>query len=254
MGYSDFDITTAKWGDVKQTGKYDMAILPWGATEPHNGHLPYCTDVLSSQAIAFEVAGKVREEGINVMVLPGVPFGSQNPGQRELPFCIHTSQATQAAMLHDIVCSLEHQGINRLLIINGHGGNSFKGFIRDLAVEKPEFLIASSEWFSFIPRKDYFDAVIDDHAGEQETSVMMHYYPELVKMEYAGEGKAKKFNVEGLNRKVAWIPRNWGKVTSDTGIGDPSKSSPEKGRAYAEAVVSEYVKLVRGLCRQGLYE
>ena len=163
------------------------------------------------------------------------------------------SQSTQAAILNDIVRSLDHQGIRKLLIINGHGGNSFKGFIRDLAMERPDFLIASSDWFSFIPRKDYFDAVVDDHAGEQETSVMMHYYPELVKMEYAGEGNARKFNIEGLNRKVAWIPRNWSKVTSDTGVGDPSASTPEKGDAYAKAVVGEYVKLVCDLCSKELY-
>ncbi len=162
MKISAFDITTAPWGDVKKAGRYHMAILPWGATEPHNGHLPYCTDMLSAQAIAFEVAAGAKENGVNVMVLPGVPFGSQNPGQNDLPFCIHTSQATQAAILHDIVRSLDHQGIKRLLIINGHGGNSFKGFIRDLAVEMPDFLVASSEWFSFIPGKDYFDAAVDD--------------------------------------------------------------------------------------------
>lgn len=253
MSHSEFDITCAKWGDVQKIDKYDMAILPWGATEPHNGHLPYCTDVLSSQAIAFEVAAGAKEHGINIMVLPGVPFGSQNPGQRELPFCIHTSQATQAAILHDIVCSLEHQGIKRMLIINGHGGNSFKGFIRDLAVEKPDFLVASSEWFTFIPRKDYFDAVVDDHAGEQETSVMMHYYPELVKMEYASDGATKPFNVDGLNRKVAWVPRHWAKVSTNTGIGDPSKSTAEKGKAYAEVVVDRYVELVCDLCTKELY-
>lgn len=251
--YSEFDVTCAKWGDVKKIEKYDIAILPWGATEPHNGHLPYCTDVLSSQAIAFEVAKGASEKGVNAMVLPGVPFGSQNPGQRELPFCIHTSQTTQAAILHDIVCSLENQGIKKLLIINGHGGNSFKGFIRDLAVEKPDFFIASSEWFTFIPRKDYFDAVIDDHAGEQETSVMMHYYPELVKMEYASNGATKPFNIDGLNHKVAWVPRHWAKVSTNTGIGDPSKSTPEKGKAYAAIVVSKYIEFVCDLCSKELY-
>ena len=209
MKYSDFDITVAKWGDIQKVEKYDMAILPWGATEPHNGHLPYCTDVLASKAIALEAAERAHLEGVNVMVLPGVPFGSQNPGQTDLPFCIHTSQATQAAILHDIVCSLDRQGIKKLLIVNGHGGNSFKGFIRDLAVEKPDFLIAVSDWYSFIPRKEYLDAEIDDHAGEQETSVIMHFYPELVKMEYASNGATKPFAVDGLNHKVAWVPRDW---------------------------------------------
>lgn len=251
--YSEFDITTAKWGEVQKTQRYDIAILPWGATEPHNGHLPYCTDVLSSQAIAFDVAKGLKDEEINVMVLPGVPFGSQNPGQNDLPFCIHTSQSTQDAILRDIVRSLNHQGIKKLLIINGHGGNSFKGFIRDLAVEMPEYVIASSEWFTFIPRKGYFDAEVDDHAGEQETSVMMHYYPDLVKMEYASNGATKPFNIDGLNRKVAWIPRHWAKVSTNTGIGDPSKATAEKGKAYAEAVVWKYVELIKDLCTKDLY-
>ena len=248
MKYSKFDITCAKWGEVKKIKSYDMALLPWGSTEPHNGHLPYCTDVLSSQAIAFEVAERCSACGVRLMVLPGVPFGSQNPGQSELPFCIHTSQSTQAAILRDIVFSLERQGIHRLLIINGHGGNSFKGFIRDLAVEKPDFLIASSEWYTFIPRSGYFEASVDDHAGEQETSVMMHYYPELVKMEYAGAGESKPFALDGLRNKVAWIPRNWQKVTSDTGIGDPRKATAEKGARYAKAVVEKYVELICDLC------
>ncbi len=253
MQYSSFDITTAKWGEVQQKAHYDIAILPWGSTEPHNGHLPYCTDMLAAQAIAFEVAGKAAAEGIKLMVLPGVPFGSQNPGQHTLPFCIHTSQSTQAAILRDIVCSLEHQGIHRLLIINGHGGNSFKGFIRDLAFEKPGFQILSSNWFAFIPHKDYFEASVDDHAGEHETSVMMHYYPELVKMEYAGIGATRPFAIQGLNEKVAWLPRDWSKVSADTGIGDPGKSTPEKGRAYAAAVVAQYVRLIVDLCRKEMY-
>ncbi|MBP3258373.1 MAG: creatininase family protein [Bacteroidales bacterium] len=251
--YSKYDITTAKWGEVKQSGPYQMAILPWGATEPHNYHLPYCTDVLASQAIAFEVAAGAAARGVNVMVLPGVPFGSQNPGQTDKPFCIHTSQATQAAILRDIVVSLRHQKIDKLLIINGHGGNSFKGMIRDLAAEFPDFTVCASEWFAFIPRKDYFDEAVDDHAGEQETSVMLHYYPDLVRMDLAGKGEAKSFAIEGLNRKVGWIPRNWSAVTEDTGVGYPGKSTAEKGKAYAAAVVARYVDLVVDLCTKPLY-
>lgn len=251
--YSKYDVTTAKWGEVKETAKWDLAILPWGATEPHNFHLPYCTDVLLSQAIAFEAAEKAAREGVHAMVLPGVPFGSQNPGQSKLPFCIHTTQATQAAILGDIVASLKRQGIDKLLIINGHGGNNFKGFIRDLMAEDPSFLVFSSEWYTFIPRKDYFDEVIDDHAGEQETSVMLHYYPDLVRMDLAGDGASRPFNIEGLNDKTAWHPRHWDKATFDTGVGNPRKSSAEKGKAYADAVVKRYVALLKELAMRPLY-
>ena len=251
--YSKYDVTTAKWGEVRQTEKWDIALLPWGATEPHNGHLPYCTDMLSSAAIACEVVEKAAEKGVHAMVLPGIPLGSQNPGQSILPFCIHYSQHTQEAVLRDIVKSLQRQGIDKLLIINGHGGNNFKGFIRDLAASDPDFLICSSEWYTVLPRKAYFEADVDDHAGEQETSVMMHYYPELVRMDLAGEGKSRPFSIDGLNNKVAWHPRNWQKTTADTGIGNPFKASAQKGRAYAQAVVSRYTDLVTDLVRKPLY-
>ena len=247
MKYSDFDITTAKWGDVSAKRAYDIAILPWGSTEPHNRHLPYCTDMLASQAIAFEAAEAASAQGVSVMVLPGIPLGSQNPGQTSLPFCLHARQATMEAILRDVVDSLERAGIRKLLIINGHGGNIFKGFIRDLAIDKPDFMVLCSELYTFIPRRDYFGAEIDDHAGEQETSVMLHYYPELVKMELAGPGKSRGFDIESLNKKVAWVPRDWSKVTVDTGIGDPSGATAEKGAAYAAAVVAAYVRLLKEL-------
>ena len=249
--YSQYDITAAKWGDVKKNANYHWAILPWGATEPHNGHLPYCTDILTSSAIGCDVAEKLAVSGINAMVLPGIPLGSQNPGQTGLPFCIHTRQETQAAVLRDIVESLRREGIGRLFIINGHGGNSFKGMIRDLMVDYPDFLILQSDWYTVVPRKEFFEADVDDHAGEQETSVIMHYYPELVKMEYAGDGASKPFAIDGLNRKVAWHPRNWARVTADTGIGNPSLATADKGRRYAAAVVERYVALLTEITEKG---
>lgn len=254
--YSKYDITTAKWGNVKTMPRYDMAILPWGATEPHNGHLPYCTDMLTAQAVAFEVAEKATERGVNLMVLPGIPLGSQNPGQIELPYCIHTSQETQIAVLRDVVRSLRRQGIRRLMIMSGHGGNIFKGMIRDIMIEYPDMLICHNEWFAFVPRTSFFEEKEDDHAGEQETSVMLHYYPEIVDMSLAGAGKFHKFALEGLNTKVAWLPRDWAQTTSDTGVGDPRKATAEKGRRYMEAVIPRIVDFVVDFVAAGdkLYE
>lgn len=246
-----FDLSAATWGEVKQQARYDWAILPWGSTEPHNGHLPYGTDVICSSGIACRVAQELAAEGLRAMVLPGVPFGAQNPGQTQLPFCLHTRQETQTAILRDIVTSLKRQGISRLLIINGHGGNSFKGMVRDLTVEDPSFLILVSDWYTVLPREDYFDADIDDHAGEQETSVVMYLRPELVKMEYAGTGESKAFAIEGLNRKVAWHPRDWSRVSVDTGIGNPALASAEKGRRYVEDAVALYKRMLREICEKG---
>ena len=141
MEKREIDLTVSCYGKVKDV-KYDVVILPWGATEPHNLHLPYLTDCILPHDIAVDAAALALERsGVRCMVMPPVPFGAHNPGQRELPFCIHTRYATQQAILEDIVASLHAQGIRKLIIISGHGGNNFKGMIRDLAFVYPDFLI-----------------------------------------------------------------------------------------------------------------
>ncbi len=240
------DLATCSYGQVLGT-EYDVVILPWGATEPHNRHLPYMTDCLLSHDVAVDAALLAQEQyGVQTMVLPAVPMGAQNPGQRELSFCLHYRQRTQQAILADIVESLHHQGLRRLLIVNGHGGNSFKGFIRDLLVDYPEMFILASDWFAVLPGRDYFDDP-GDHADELETSVMMHYHPDLVHMSLAGDGRSRGFALASLQQKTAWLPRHWNHVSHDTGIGNPMASTPEKGRRFARAVAERYALLLRDL-------
>ena len=234
----EIDLSTTSYGKVIGK-KINFAILPWGATEPHNYHLPYMTDSILSHRISIDALDwAMQKTGILGMVLPPVAMGAQNPGQRELPFCIHSRYETQKAILTDIVASLHCQGIFKLVIINGHGGNSFKNMIRDLSVDYPDFLIAVVDWFSIVPQLGYFEEK-DDHAGEMETSVMMYYHPELVSLDLAGDGVSKPFAISSLNEKIAWVPRHWGKVSNDTGIGNPKKASAEKGERYAKAVVEK---------------
>ena len=251
--HKEFDLSVSNYGTVRGR-RYDIAILPWGATEPHNLHLPYLTDCILSHDVAVDAAVLARERyGVECMVLPAVNLGSQNPGQRELPFCIHARYETQKAVLTDIVASLAAQGMNRLLIVNGHGGNGFKNMIRDLAVDRPDFLIASSEWYTVLPAKEWFDCP-GDHADELESSVMMHYHPELVDLSEAGRGACRPFASQMLRERVAWIPRNWQRVTDDTGIGDPSRATAEKGRRFAAAVAERYAKLLHELAVGQIYE
>lgn len=246
------DLSVANYGNTRNE-QYALAVLPWGATEPHNLHLPYLTDAILSHDVAVDAAVIARAKfGFNTMVMPAMPLGAQNPGQRDLKFCVHYRHSTQMAVLSDIVSSLAHQGIDKLVIINGHGGNSFKSMIRDLAVDYPSMLIASSEWFKVLPAKEFFDRP-GDHADELETSVMMHYHPELVSLTEAGKGDYTGFAAKTLNEGVAWLPRNWNKVSTDTGIGDPSLSTAEKGAAYAHAVAERYADLFAELVSGRIY-
>ncbi len=250
MNNKEIDLSISNYGTTRGLD-YKIAILPWGATEPHNLHLPYLTDAILSHDIAVDAARVAWEKyGVRAMVMPPMPLGAQNPGQRDLKFCVHYRSETQKAVLTDIAASLLHQGIDKLLIVNGHGGNTFKGMIRDLCIDMPDMLIATSEWFKVCPAKEYFDDP-GDHADELETSVMMHYHPELVNLAEAGAGKAGGFAPDSLRRGAAWIPRDWSRVSVDTGIGSPAAATAEKGARFAAAVAEAYALLLRDLTDGG---
>lgn len=247
------DLSVSNYGTAKDLN-YDIALLPWGATEPHGLHLPYMTDAILSHDLAVDAAKLALDRhGLRAMVMPPVTMGSQNPGQRGLKFCVHARYETQKAILTDIVASLYCQGMRRLWIINGHGGNNFKNMIRDLAVDYPDMLIATSEWFGPVSSRDYFDNP-GDHADEIETSVMMHYHPELVNIADACDGRAGGFASEALAKGQAWLPRDWSRISADTGVGDPRLATPKKGERYARACASALADILRDLCAPDLYK
>ncbi|HKV52467.1 MAG TPA: creatininase family protein [Gemmatimonadaceae bacterium] len=209
---------------------YDVAILPWGATEAHNLHLPYATDVIESDGVAAESARLAWDKGARVVVLPAIPFGV-NTGQLDVPFCINMNPSTQAAVLGDVVRSLAPHGIRKLVILNGHGGNDFRQIIRELQPSTPIFLCAVN-WYASVDPETYFDEP-GDHAGELETSTMMTIAPDLVApLSAAGSGHARRFRVRALREGWAWAPRHWTEVTDDTGIGNPARATADKGRRF----------------------
>src|SRR3954462_5914595 len=97
-------LAETNWKSVKGT-PYEVAVLPWGATEPHNYHLPYATDNYSTTLIAERAAEHAWKQGARVIVLPTVPFGV-NTGQLDLKLAINMNPSTQAALLTDIASAL----------------------------------------------------------------------------------------------------------------------------------------------------
>jgi creatinine amidohydrolase len=220
---------------VKATS-FEVAVLPWGATEAHNYHLPYATDNIQSDAIATDAARIAWERGARVTVLPCVPFGV-NTGQLDIPFCINMNPSTQAAVLADVVHALEVQGVRKLVIVNGHGGNDFRQMIRELQPKTAVFL-STVNWYKVVDPKPHFTD-LGDHAGELETSVMLHIAPSLVRpLSGAGDGAERRSRLRGIREGWAWAPRQWTKVTADTGIGDPAAASAAKGARYADLVTN----------------
>jgi creatinine amidohydrolase len=232
------------WREVDATA-YDVAVLPWGATEAHNYHLPYATDTLQCDHVAAEAARVAWEGGTRAIVLPTVPFGVQTT-QLDIKLCLNMNPSTQLAVLADLVHALDGQGIRKLLILNGHGANDFRQIIRELQPRTRVFL-AAVNWYACVDPRGYFED-LGDHAGELETSVMLHAHPALVRpLAEAGEGRARRPRVTGLREGWAWAPRRWTQVTADTGIGDPRAATAEKGARFTEAVVQRLAGLLAEL-------
>ena len=222
------------WKIIKDSS-FEVAVLPWGATEAHNYHLPYGTDIIEAAHVAAESARIAWEQGAKIIVLPTIPFGV-NTGQFDVKLDMNMNPSTQLAVLRDVVEVLDRQGIYKLIILNSHGGNDFKTMIRELGLKFPKMFLCQCNWYQSVDQKEFFENK-DDHAGEMETSVMMHLTPHLVRpLTEAGDGASKKFKFTAMREGWAWAERKWMQVTKDTGVGDPRKASAEKGQKYFKAV------------------
>lgn len=216
---------------------WEVAVLPWGATEAHNLHLPYGTDNLETDRIAVEAARIAWQHDCAVTVLPTVPFGV-NTQQLDIPLTLNLNPSTQAIVLRDLAVSLQPH-VRKLLVLNGHGGNDFRQMIRELQPTVGLFLCTASWYVLGNPRAHFDDP--GDHAGELETSLVMHLAPELpLPLSRAGPGRARPFRIAALRERWAWAPRRWTEVTEDTGVGDPSAATADKGKRY-------FTEVTRGL-------
>ena len=233
MAERPYVLSEATWQTVRATA-YQLAILPWGATEAHNTHLPYGTDGLETGAIAAEAAAIAWNRGAQVIVLPTMSLGVQN-GQLDIPLCLHTRPTTQLTILQDVIDTVHRADIAKLVIINGHGGNDFRTLIRELQPDTSVFL-ATINWYTCLDRAPFFEQP-GDHADEMETSLMLHLFPDLVRpLEEAGPGREKHFTVTAFREGWAWAPRQWTRISDDTGVGDPRRATAAKGEAFFQAV------------------
>ncbi|MBT2557247.1 creatininase family protein [Hymenobacter sp. ISL-91] len=234
-------LAETNWQFIKDTA-FEVAVLPWGATEAHNYHLPYGTDNYQCDYVATEAARLAWAQGARLTVLPTIPFGV-NTGQLDIALDINMSPSTQLAILRDVVRVLDRQGVPKLLVLNGHGGNDFRQILRELQAEFPRVFLCTANWFKAADRTQFFEAP-GDHADELETSVMLHIAPQLVRpLTEAGSGAAKQFRLRAL-REWAWAQREWSQVTADTGVGDPSAATAAKGAAFLQAVTAELAQFL----------
>ena len=243
-----YDLMQANYRQLLDIGP-NVAILPWGATEAHNYHLPHGTDVIQAHRIALESANKALKLDARPVVLPPIPFGN-NAQQLDQVATIHISTDTAKSILSDVAMSLVEQEIDRLIVLNAHGGNEFKPLVRDVQLEQALLIVVVNFWQVARDRASEIFDEPGDHAGELETSLLLHLCPELVVMDQAGPGEKIPFAINEISEiQGAWTPRPWSTVHPDTGAGNPAKSTAEKGAAYFDIVTEEVARLIAALSK-----
>jgi len=250
-----FILAETNWKNVKDE-QYQLVVLPWGATEAHNYHLPYSTDNVESEAIAAESARIAWGKGAKVIVLPGIPFGV-NTGQFDIQLNINMNPSTQYAILNDVVETLNRQGIYKLVILNSHGGNDFRQMLRELGLKYPKMFLSAVNWYNDKEAAKIFEDQ-GEHAGETETSLMLYLKPDWVlPLSEAGDGAAKKYKFKAMREGWGWAERRWTSVTKDTGIGNPEKSTAEKGERFFKLLsekIGDFLFDLATTSREDFYE
>src|SRR5437660_8096387 len=126
---------------------WEVAVLPFGATEPHNLHMPYGTDNFQVEVIGDKACERAYQAGARVVLLPTMPYGV-NTNHLQVPGALACS-VTPTTLLHlitDLVDALERQGVRKLVLLNGHGGNELKPLMRELHHRTGVFLCLC-DWF-----------------------------------------------------------------------------------------------------------
>ena len=234
---------------------WDVAVLPFGATEPHNLHMPYGTDNFQVEVLGDRACARAYDTGAKVLLLPTMPFGV-NTNHLKVPgaLALSVTPTTLLALITDLVDSLERQGVRKLVLLNGHGGNELKPLMRELHHRTKVFLCLC-DWFRMTPDvTPKIFAKPGEHADEVETSLGLAYFPELLHPKRADAGAAQPTRFEAINQGWISITRPWHLATTNTGLGDPAQASAEKGRKLMEVLVERLATFLVQLAKAPMDE
>src|SRR6185437_7375624 len=130
------NLADLNYGQIKAMPPFEVAVLPFGATEPHNLHLPYGTDTIEVEVIGREACRMAAERGARVVLLPALPYGTET-NQMRFPMAMNLNPSTVARVIADLVDSLATHGVKKCVLLNGHGGNDLKWMLRELHLKTP---------------------------------------------------------------------------------------------------------------------
>jgi creatinine amidohydrolase/Fe(II)-dependent formamide hydrolase-like protein len=226
----------------------DVALLPVGAVEQHGPHLPLDTDAHDAWYLACRVAEACSEP--RPLVLPLMPYGVSYHHD-DFPGTISVSNEALSQVVYDVGMSCARCGITKLVIVNGHGGNSATLEYAAQMINRDAhiFTCVDTGETSDVDLAELCDTPNDVHAGEAETSTSLATRPRLVHME-AAEAFVPEFSSRYLDfsarRSVEWYARTR-RISPSGVLGDPTKATAAKGERMWELMIRNLVELVEHL-------
>ncbi len=258
-GAADHVLGELTWVEAKaRLSETDLALLPVGAIEQHGPHLPLDVDAWDADYLARRVAEACTAP--RPLVLPLISYGVSYHHE-DFAGTIGISPETLSRLVYEVGMSVARQGITKLIILNGHGGN-----IPTLQFAA-QTINRDARIFTCVETGDTSDTDVarlvetpgDVHAGEIETSTALATRPELVQMEHAGRC-VPRFSSQYLEfssaRSVEWYART-AKFSPSGVLGDPTRATREKGERIWRTMIDHLVRFVeslKGLSLDEIYE
>src|SRR5205085_4788945 len=235
--------------------QWQAAVLPFGATEPHNLHMPYGTDNFQVEEIGRRACEFAYDAGAKVLLLPAMPFGF-NTNHLRVPgaLALSVNPTTLLAVLTDLVDALQRQGLKKLVLLNGHGGNELKPLMRELH-HRTEMFLCVCDWFRMAA--DQYPKIFakpGEHADEMETSLGLAFFPDLLRPELADDGAAAPTRFDAINKGWVSITRPWHLVSKNTGLGNPAAASADKGRRLMDILTERLGSFLADLAKAEVNE
>lgn len=250
------------WAELKAPDFHDLppdtvAVLPLGATEQHGPHLPLAVDTELTMTVVRRMLAKLGDEQ-SVLVLPPLAVTKSDEHDR-FPGTLGLGPETLLAVLRDIGAAVARTVVERLVLFNGHGGNTaiLQVAARELRI-RHDLIVALCSWSGLSETDGLFDSAAharDLHAGDSETSAMLAARPDLVDMSQARDFRtamqdwAEVFRFTGLTGQPAapgWIIDD---LNPEGACGDASAATADKGQALLDSAGRNFARFLAEFAR-----
>ena len=255
------DLSTRDFTGLRASGqaRQTVAVLPVAAIEQHGPHLPLSVDATLLQGV-MDAALPLLPAALPVLFLPPQVVGL-SPEHIRFPGTLTLSPATVIALWTEIGECVARAGVKKLLLFNGHGGQvSVMDIVARELRTRSHLLVYSASWFS-LPLPDavavQFSAEehrFGIHAGDIETSMMLHLAPATVRMEHArdfrstSQDRAERYAIlgNGKSAKLGWQMQDY---NPQGAVGHAAAATPAKGRAVVDAAAQQLALLLQEIAR-----